>query len=52
LNLFIIAPLNELEILAADIGSAYLQAPIMEKVHTAVGPEFGPHQIGQMVIIL
>ena len=35
---FLIAALNELEILAADVGNAYLQAPAREKVHTTAGP--------------
>jgi hypothetical protein len=49
---FTIAALNELDILSADIGNAYLQAPVREKVHTTVGPEFGPHRIGQTVIVV
>jgi hypothetical protein len=40
---FTIAALNNLDILSADIGNAYLQAPVQEKVHTTAGPEFGPH---------
>jgi hypothetical protein len=31
---FLIAALNDIDILAADIGNAYLQAPAREKVHT------------------
>jgi hypothetical protein len=49
---FLIAALNDLEILSADIGSAYLQAPTREKVHTTAGPEFGPTRQGQSVIIV
>jgi hypothetical protein len=44
---FLIAALNDIEILAADIGNAYLQAPAREKVHTMAGPEFGPDNIGK-----
>lgn len=44
--------MNELDILAADIGNAYLQAPVREKVHTTAGPEFGPHNIGKTVIVV
>jgi hypothetical protein len=40
---FLIAALNDLEILLADVGNAYLQAPAREKVHTTAGPEFQPH---------
>lgn len=49
---FLIAALNDIEILAADIGNAYLQAPAREKVHTTAGPEFGPDNIGKTVIIV
>lgn len=49
---FLIAALNELEILSADIGNAYLQAPVHEKVHTTAGPEFGPQYQGKTVIIV
>jgi hypothetical protein len=49
---FMIAALNDLEILSADIGSAYLQAPAREKVHTTAGPKFGPTKLGQTVIIV
>ncbi len=35
-----------------DIGNAYLNAPTKEHVHTTAGPEFGPNQIGQTVIIV
>jgi hypothetical protein len=49
---FLIAALNDLEILSADVGNAYLQTPAREKVHTTAGPEFGPNRIGQTVIIV
>jgi len=49
---FLIAALNDLDILAADIGNAYLQAPAREQVHTTAGPEFGPSRVGQTVIIV
>jgi hypothetical protein len=49
---FLIAALNELYILAADVGNAYLQAPAREKVHTTAGPEFGPSYVGKTVIIV
>jgi Reverse transcriptase (RNA-dependent DNA polymerase) len=38
---FVIAALNDLEIMAADIGNAYLNAYTSEKVFTITGPEFG-----------
>ncbi len=49
---FLIAALNELYILAADVGNAYLQAPAREKVHTTAGPEFGPSYVGKTVIVV
>ena len=49
---FLIAALNELDILAADTGNAYLHAPVREKVHTTAGPELGPHNVGKTVIVV
>jgi hypothetical protein len=49
---FLIAALNDLEIKLIDIRNACLNAPAREKVHTTAGPEFGPHRIGQTVIIV
>ncbi len=49
---FLVAAINGLEILSADIGNAYLQAPAREKVHTTAGPEFGPTREGQTVLIV
>jgi len=36
---FLVAMLNDINILAADIGNTYLQAPAQEKVYTTAGPE-------------
>jgi hypothetical protein len=49
---FLIAALNDIDILTADIGNAYLQAPAREKVHTTAGPEFGPNNVGKTVIVV
>ena len=38
---FLIAALHELDIWAADIGNAYLNAPCREKIWTVAGTEFG-----------
>jgi len=38
---FLIAALNYLDILAVDIGNAYLNADMQEKVYTTAGKEFG-----------
>jgi hypothetical protein len=47
---FLLAALNDLDILAADVGNTYLQAPAREKVHTTAGPEFGASNVGKTVI--
>jgi hypothetical protein len=41
---FLIAALNDLDLLAADIGNAYLNTDTREKVHTTCSPEFGQEQ--------
>ena len=38
---FLVAALNDLDIMAADIGNAYLNAPCHEKIWTVTGQEFG-----------
>jgi hypothetical protein len=48
---FLLAALNDLEILGGDIGNAYLQAETKEKVHTICGPEFGHALQGRFAII-
>jgi hypothetical protein len=45
-----IAALNDLDILAVDIGNAYLNAETREKVFAIAGPEFGSRK-GYIVII-
>lgn len=50
---FLIAALNDLDILSADIGNAYLNAPCREKVHVILGPElFGEEMAGKPAIIV
>ena len=36
-----LAELNDLELMAADVGNAYLEAQTKEKVAFVAGPEFG-----------
>jgi hypothetical protein len=48
---FLIAALNDLEILSVDISRAFLNAPCGEKVYTIAGKEFGPDKEGQLVLI-
>lgn len=47
---FLIAALNDLEILAADIGNAYLNADCREKIYFIAGKEFGSKE-GSVLII-
>ena len=39
---FLVAALSDLDIMAADIGNAYLNAPCREKIWTVAGPELLP----------
>ena len=47
---FTLAALNGLEIRAADIGNAYLNAPCREKIWTVAGTEFGSDK-GKVLIV-
>ena len=49
---FLIAALNDLDILSADIGNACLNAPTKERVHTVCGLEFGQNYQGRYAIIV
>ncbi len=49
---FLLAALIYLEIRAAYIGIAYLNAPTREKVYTTAGAEFGPELQGRSIIIV
>ena len=48
---FLIAALNGLDVLAGDIGNAYINAPCKEKIWIIAGPEFGSDQ-GQVMLIV
>jgi hypothetical protein len=48
---FLIATLNDLDILEADVSNAYIQSNTKEKVYAQAGSEFGDHQ-GRLVIIV
>ena len=47
---FLVATLNDLDVMSADIGNAYLNAPNKEKIWTVTGHEFGMDK-GAMFII-
>jgi Reverse transcriptase (RNA-dependent DNA polymerase) len=49
--IFVVAALNELELTAADIGNAYLNAYTTEKVYVITGPEFG-HEASCVALIV
>jgi hypothetical protein len=49
---FLIAALNDIDILACDIGNAYLNAAPREKVYTKAGLEFGAEMQGRNVLIV
>ena len=50
LLIFLLAEINNLDILTGDIGNAYLNAYTNEKVYAIAGPEFGS-RAGQIMII-
>ena len=45
------AALNKLDVFAANIRNAYLQAPSSQKDYIICGPEFGVENIGQTALI-
>ena len=50
---FLLAALNGLDILVADVSNVYLHAKPKEKVHVRVGPElFGPSYDGQTAVLV
>ena len=49
---FVIAALNDIDVLSADIQNAYLNAPTKERCYTTAGLECGKAKQGQPVIIV
>ena len=47
---FLVAALNDLDILAGDVQGAYLNAPCREKIYIICGPEFGEY-CGRIAVI-
>ena len=47
---FLIAALNELDLMMFDVGNAYLDAVTTEKIYTRAGLEFGDDQ-GKLIVI-
>eukprot|EP00978_Attheya_sp_CCMP212_P018938 scaffold52381_cov39-Attheya_sp.AAC.1 len=48
---FMIAALNDLSILVADVGNAYLNAPCREKIWFTAGKEFGSRAGTKIVLV-
>jgi hypothetical protein len=49
---FLVAVLNNLNVLSADVAGAYLNANTIEKVYTTAGKEFGLDKQGRSVLIV
>jgi Reverse transcriptase (RNA-dependent DNA polymerase) len=49
---FLIAVLNDLDVMAADIGNTYLNAPVREKIYIVCGKEFVDGLEGRKAIIV
>jgi hypothetical protein len=49
--MFLIAALNDLDILGADVQNAYINAITSEKVYFIAGPEFGSSQGRPCIIV-
>jgi len=49
--MFLIAALNDLEILGADVQNAYINAKTSERVYFIAGPEFGSNQGRPCIIV-
>jgi Reverse transcriptase (RNA-dependent DNA polymerase) len=47
-----LATLNGLSVLSADVQNAYLNAPTKEKCYCIAGPEFGQDKVGRPVLIV
>jgi Reverse transcriptase (RNA-dependent DNA polymerase) len=48
---FLLAALNDLELMMFDVGNAYLNAATSEKLYTTAGKEFGAEEEGKLMII-
>ena len=49
--MFLVAALNDLNVVMTDIGNAYLNVKVREKIWSTAGPEFGEHN-GSVVLIV
>ena len=46
-----LAALNDLEVKTADVANAFLQVPVLEKIWTICGPEFGPDEGRKAILV-
>ena len=51
MDLFI-AEVNDLAIMARDVGNEYLNVPCQEKIWFAAGPEHGPEKTGKVMVMV
>jgi Reverse transcriptase (RNA-dependent DNA polymerase) len=49
---FLLAALNDIDLLMFDVGNAYLNAPTTEKLYCVAGSEFGPEEEGEYMLIV
>lgn len=49
---FVVAKLNDLEVVAGDVGNAFLNGYTKEWVYFIAGPEFPPHIKGKRLIVV
>ena len=49
---FFLADLNGLQMIAADIGNAYLHGYTKELIYTKAGPEFEPKLQGRILVVV
>ena len=49
---FVLASLNDLEVLTANVEGAYLNTPCAEKVYTILGEEFGDYTGRKAIIVM
>ena len=49
--MFLVAALNDLNVIMTDTGNAYLNAKVREKIWLTAGPEFGEHNSAVVLIV-
>ena len=47
----LVVALNDIEVQSADVQNAFLTAPVLEKMWMVAGPEFGPEQGKNMIVV-